>query len=855
MADREENCFLDRLQENRSDPFLNAAYADTIKHNLQLKKSYYLRAIQLYRDGCISSWHLKYVNCLIQMRQFRTAYLHIGKHNKTVRGFENPILIKAANYHFSIKRYEIAMQLYSKINYNMIWRKKLNFKVALCFKYMGKHQEAAKYLKRHLRQQGEDKKSILTLIHLANVYCHRGKFQKALDIYTEKFTEKDMRQHALFTDIGVCYFKLNDFEISLSHLNKQLSYFNNPSDKENINVNNNNHQNANNNDANNYDKAIKTSICLFYKGLIYSKKCGMYLKAINCFNGVDPRLLSLWAMNGNKCNSVDLEIANCYFQLGSKYFDLSLKFYQKYLGTNPEKPYNALMKMALIYTKQGSHRQALVLYKKVQSRVYHSKLLIKKLKIWYHLGNCQYNLGNFKLALKHYLADVDHDNKNKNKHSKNVIPSLKQIANIYHYKLFKYNKARQFYDKLDKLGQIHKHSMEFQYVECLQHINRFENAAKILRMYVKKYPDDQNAINKLVVLNVIGKLKQDEYCTKLIETAIKNDANSLQTNYIYAFHLNIIENNYCLAKHYLNMAQSLLFNNQHEMNEIDLGICIDVAKLYTMITIKQGHGESSTDLFEIIGLQHFQMILHQFPDNPTLNLCYGQFLCKLNRLDLIDTFHEKLMTESLFCCSDKYICRRIMEYGVNLHKIGRIDYAIQLIKTSKIQNSEVFKHLGVLYTMMRDYKLSEFYFRKSLDADCLDMETNLCYAHSLYKAGRAMDSVIYFKVGFQHNNNKKYGKYVKKELVESYYKAMCELGYYQLCIDELKQMSKHNELEMNIRELIHEMIWKVYGYLCNENKNNYDALQMVEYLKVVYESRVIKDDTCDNDKGSYCDLI
>eukprot|EP01083_Nonionella_stella_P204372 745072_1 len=150
----------DGIHHFGKDPFKHAAYADTIE-DIESKTSHYLQAIHLY-NGCISDWHLKYLNGLISMRHYKTAYNHIALHHKNVRGLDNPLLIKAANYQFKHKHYFIACKLYEKVNNNMIWKKRLNHKLAMCYKQTGKFTQSIKYFKRHLRQQAEDQGSIQT---------------------------------------------------------------------------------------------------------------------------------------------------------------------------------------------------------------------------------------------------------------------------------------------------------------------------------------------------------------------------------------------------------------------------------------------------------------------------------------------------------------------------------------------------------------------------------------------------------------------------------------------------------------------------------------------------------------------
>eukprot|EP01084_Bolivina_argentea_P195013 334651_1 len=326
------------------DPFKHAAYADQIEDNIALKKLHYLKAINLYKNGCISDWHIKYVDCLISLGQLRSAYNHVGHYHQNVRGWTNLILRKAANYHFQQKRYFIAVQLYKQINNNMIWRKGLNFKIGICYKHLHKYKESLKHLKRYLRQQGEDKKNIITYIHLADVYEQKLKYKKALDIYNTKLTQKDIETHQLFTKIGVCYFKINDFEKSLFYFNKQPI-------SEDINVTK--------------QQKININVCRFYKGYIYSRKCEMFDDALKCFKCIDCKILP------SKHGSIDNELGYVYFKL--KEFDLSLKYYKNDTKNNKNN-YFALISIAIIYSEKGNYRMSLKYYKSIHSMIKKSEL-------------------------------------------------------------------------------------------------------------------------------------------------------------------------------------------------------------------------------------------------------------------------------------------------------------------------------------------------------------------------------------------------------------------------------------------------------------------------------------------------
>merc|ERR1712228_548218 len=143
---------------------------------------------------------------------------------------------------------------------------------------------------------------------------------------------------------------------------------------------------------------------------------------------------------------------------------------------------------------------------------------------------------------------------------------------------------------------------------------------------------------------------------------------------------------------------------------------------------------------------------------------------------------------------------------MGLHKIGRIDYCMQIMKTADCDNSVVLKCLGILYAMKGDYKESEEYFIESLRMNGDDIDCNANYANMLFKLGRCDD-------------------------------AMCLNGKYQDCVDHLLRIQSNGKLNGKCLRLTHCLIVEIH--LIGNMTDAWNGDAALKHFKVVYESNNI----------------
>merc|ERR1712228_138752 len=187
---------------------------------------------------------------------------------------------------------------------------------------------------------------------------------------------------------------------------------------------------------------------------------------------------------------------------------------------------------------------------------------------------------------------------------------------------------------------------------------------------------------------------------------------------------------------------------------------------------------------------------------------------------------------------------------MGLHKIGRIDYCMQIMKTADCDNSIVLKCLGILYAMKGDYKESEEYFIESLRMNEDDIDCNANYANMLFKLGRYDEALNYFKKAFKDEISEKY--FQSDNTVINYVDAMCLNEKYQDCVNHLLRIQSNGKLTGEYLRLTHCLIVEIHliGNMIDA-WNDDDALK---HFQFVYKSNNINREI-KNEKFDFCCLI
>lgn len=289
-----------------------------------------------------------------------------------------------------------------------------------------------------------------SLYYLAESYFRIKEFDNAIQYFTQLITNKstssDLRDRALYS-LAWCYLKKNNFELAIEKLEEIIK--------------------------NSSTQILQEAVVTLVEVYINAKK---YNEAISLITKYSPKL--------SEVKSAELQFikALALSRLGE--FEKAITSFKDFLNNFPNhiKIYEAKYQIALILISQNKYEDAI---KELDPLVRKNIPPNIREKSIYRLGECHYNLGNYKKAKEYFERVIKEYPEGIAK-----LDALYQLAEIA-YQQNDYNSALEAFKTISETDSELSSQAMFRCGEVLMKISNFIDAIKIFNDFIKKFPKDQ----------------------------------------------------------------------------------------------------------------------------------------------------------------------------------------------------------------------------------------------------------------------------------------------------------------------------------------------------------------------------